>query len=73
MDYLKKVQSFTELHSRKLKEIHSLLPNLAYGDAIQSCTFHKRLLTQCGYKSDIICRYLDQRVQEEAKVFTEAH
>lgn len=59
-----------ELQSRNLKEIHQLLPNLAYGDAISNhALFIRDYLRSCGYKSDIFVRYLDQRVQEEAKVF----
>lgn len=60
----------TQLRSRELKEIHQLLPNLTYGDAISNhaLVIRDRLRT-CGYKSDIFVRYLDSRVEKEAKVF----
>jgi len=54
----------------KLKEIHQLLPNLAYGDAISNQALTIRdYLRRCGYDSDIFVRYLDERVAHEAKIF----
>jgi len=54
----------------KLKEIHQLLPNLAYGDAISNQALTIRdYLRRCGYQSDIFVRYLDERVAHEAKIF----
>lgn len=65
-----RVNLITDSPRKKLKEIHQLLPNLAYGDAISNhALFIRDYLRSCGYKSDIFVRYLDQRVQEEAKVF----
>lgn len=65
-----KSKVLTEPRNRKLKEIHQLLPNMAYGDAISNhALFIRDYLRSCGYKSDIFVRYLDQRLQEEAKVF----
>jgi glycosyltransferase involved in cell wall biosynthesis len=58
------------LKTRKLKEIHQLLPNLGYGDAISNQALAIRdYLRQCAYKSDIFVRYLDERVAHEVKVF----
>lgn len=54
----------------KLKEIHQLLPNLAYGDAISNQALTIRdYLRHCGYHSDIFVRYIDERVAHEAKLF----
>ncbi len=54
----------------KLKEIHQLLPNLNYGDAISNHALTIRdYLRVSGYKSEIFVRYLDDRVAGEAKVF----
>ncbi|MEQ9552826.1 MAG: glycosyltransferase [Coleofasciculus sp. G3-WIS-01] len=54
----------------KLKEIHQLLPNLAYGDAISNQALAIRdYLRRCGYQSDIFVRYIDERVAHEAKLF----
>ncbi|MFP5268873.1 glycosyltransferase [Coleofasciculus sp.] len=54
----------------KLKEIHQLLPNLAYGDAISNQALTIRdYLRCCGYQSDIFVRYIDERVAHEAKLF----
>lgn len=54
----------------KLKEIHQLLPNLAYGDAISNHALGIRdYLRSCGYKSDIFVRYVDEQVAQEAIVF----
>ncbi|WP_446395252.1 glycosyltransferase [Coleofasciculus sp. E1-EBD-02] len=54
----------------KLKEIHQLLPNLAYGDAISNQALAIRdYLRRCGYQSDIFVRYIDERVAHEAKIF----
>ncbi|MDH6102764.1 glycosyltransferase family 4 protein [Umezakia ovalisporum] len=58
------------LSSGKLKEIHQLLPNLAYGDAISNHALAIRdYLRKCGYESNIFVRYLDDRVAQEAKLF----
>jgi glycosyltransferase involved in cell wall biosynthesis len=55
---------------KTLKEIHQLLPNLSYGDAISNHALAIRdYLRRCGYKSDIFVRYLDERVAHEAKLF----
>lgn len=54
----------------KFKEIHQLLPNLAYGDAISNHALAIRdHLRNCGYKSDIFVRYVDEQVAHEAIVF----
>ena len=56
--------------TRRLKEIHQLLPNLAYGDAISNHTLSIRdYLRSAGYKSDIFIRYVDERVSHEARLF----
>ena len=55
---------------RKLKEIHQLVPNLAYGDAISNHALAMRdYLRSLGYESDIFVQYLDERVANKAKVF----
>lgn len=54
----------------KFKEIHQLLPNLAYGDAISNHALAIRdYLRNCGYQSDIFVRYVDEQVAHEAVVF----
>lgn len=54
----------------KFKEIHQLLPNLAYGDAISNHALAIRdYLRNCGYKSEIFVRYVDEQVAHEAIVF----
>ncbi len=54
----------------KLKEIHQLLPNLCYGDAISNhALVIRNYLRRCGYQSEIFVRYVDQRVADEATVF----
>jgi glycosyltransferase involved in cell wall biosynthesis len=59
----------SEPRSGKLKEIHQLLPNFAYGDAISNHALVIRdYLRRCGYKSDIFYRYVDPRVAHEAKL-----
>ncbi|WP_019508169.1 glycosyltransferase [Pleurocapsa sp. PCC 7319] len=56
--------------SGKLNQIHQLLPNLGYGDAISNHALAIRdYLRSCGYKSDIFVSYLDERVAHEAKIF----
>jgi len=56
--------------SRKLKEIHQLIPNLAYGDAISNHALGIRdYFRSIGYESDIFVRYLDERVANEARDF----
>ncbi len=56
---------------RKLDEIHQLLPDLTYGDAISSHAIAmKDYLRTLGYESDIfIVRCSDKHVAREAKVF----
>jgi glycosyltransferase involved in cell wall biosynthesis len=59
-----------KIELQKLKEIHQILPNLSYGDAISNHTLAIRdHLLSGGYKSDIFVRYLDEKVAHEAKVF----
>lgn len=54
----------------RFTEIHQLLPNLAYGDAISNHALAIRdHLRHCGYKSDIFVRYVDEQVAHEAIVF----
>lgn len=66
----KSVTFATPSKGRKLKEIHQLLPNLAYGDAISNHALAIRdYLRCCGYKSEIFVRYVDERVAHEAIVF----
>lgn len=60
----------TQLRSRELKEIHQLLPNLTYGDAISNHALVIRdRLRNCGYNSSIFVKYLDPLVEKEAQVF----
>ena len=60
----------TKSKSSKSKEIHQLLPNLSYGDAISNHALAIREhLRNCGYKSEIFVKYVDERVAHEAKVF----
>ena len=60
----------TQARGGTLKEIHQLLPNLAYGDAISNHALAIRdYLRSCGYKSDIFVRYVDEQVAHEAIVF----
>lgn len=55
---------------KKLEEIHQLLPNLAYGDAISNHAISiKDYLRSCGYKSEIFVKCVDPRVAHEAIVF----
>lgn len=55
---------------RRLQEIHQLLPNLAYGDAISNHALTIRnYLRRCGYASDIFIQYVDERVAREAIAF----
>ena len=53
---------------RRLKEVHQLLPTLAYGDAISNHALairdHCRSL---GYKSDIFASHIDARVAKEGE------
>lgn len=57
-------------YSTKLKEIHQLLPNLAYGDAISNHALAIRdYLRSCGHKSDIFVKYVDEQVANEVTVF----
>ncbi|MBE9079940.1 glycosyltransferase [Romeria aff. gracilis LEGE 07310] len=56
--------------SPQLKEIHQVLPNLAYGDAISNHAIAIRdYLRQQGYYSDIFVRFLDPQVAHQAKTF----
>jgi glycosyltransferase involved in cell wall biosynthesis len=60
----------TKPRAGKLKEIHQLLPNLAYGDAISNQALAIRdYLRSCGYKSEIFVKYVDQQVSHEVIVF----
>jgi glycosyltransferase involved in cell wall biosynthesis len=64
------VTSVPKVKLQRLKEIHQILPNLSYGDAISNHTLSIRdCLRSYGYKSDIFVRYLDEKVAHEAKVF----
>lgn len=66
----KPVAIATQPRGRKLEEIHQLLPNLAYGDAISNHALAIRdYLRRCGYKSEIFVRYVDERVAHEAIAF----
>ncbi|MBV9388350.1 MAG: glycosyltransferase [Chroococcidiopsidaceae cyanobacterium CP_BM_ER_R8_30] len=68
---VEEVRIFPEPQSEtKLKEIHQLLPNLSYGDAISNHALTIRnYLRSWGYKSEIFVRYIDERLTQEAKVF----
>jgi glycosyltransferase involved in cell wall biosynthesis len=67
----KPVASPLQLRAKTLKEIHQLLPNLAYGDAISNHAIEIRnYLRQRGYRSEIFVRYIDHRVAHEATVFS---
>lgn len=60
----------TKHTSGKLQEIHQLLPNLAYGDAISNHALAIRdYLRSNGYKSDIFVRYVDENMAQEAIIF----
>ncbi|MBA4367468.1 MAG: group 1 glycosyl transferase [Desulfobacterium sp.] len=60
----------TRKSSCKLKEIHQLLPNLTYGDAISNHAIEIRnFLRDSGYQSNIYVRYLDDKMATEAVVF----
>ncbi len=60
----------TKPRGGKLKEIHQLLPNLAYGDAISNQALAIRdYLRSSGYKSEIFVKYVDQQVAHEVIVF----
>ena len=64
------VTASATLKRGKLKEIHQLLPNFAYGDAISNHALAIRdYLRSCGYQSDIFVRYVDERVVHEIKLF----
>jgi glycosyltransferase involved in cell wall biosynthesis/ADP-heptose:LPS heptosyltransferase len=55
----------------KPKNIHQMLPNLAYGDAISNeAMFIKRLLLSKGFGSKIFVRYIDDKVAHECEVFS---
>lgn len=57
----------------KLKEIHQLLPNFSYGDAISNQAIAIRnYLRDSGYRSEIFTRYVDPRVIQEVKTLPEA-
>ena len=58
--------------SGKLKEIHQLIPSLAYGDAISNHALAIRdYLRSLGYQSDVFVRHIGERVANEATVFEE--
>lgn len=60
----------TKPRSGTLQEIHQLLPNLAYGDAISNHALTIRdYLRSNGYKSDIFVRYVDEHMAQEAIAF----
>jgi glycosyltransferase involved in cell wall biosynthesis len=60
----------TEPRGGKLKEIHQLLPNLAYGDAISNHALAIRnYLRSCGYKSEIFVKYVDEKIAHEPIIF----
>ncbi|MDP8936037.1 MAG: glycosyltransferase, partial [Cyanobacteriota bacterium] len=64
------VAPLTEHRDKNLQEIHQLLPNLNYGDAISNQALGIRdYLRNLGYKSDIYVRYVEGRVAHEAKAF----
>lgn len=57
----------------KLKEIHQLLPNFSYGDAISNQALAIRnYLRDLGYRSEIFTRYVDPRVIQEVKLLSES-
>lgn len=54
-----------------LAAIHQVLPNLNFGDAISNhAIFIRDQLRGCGYRSEILVRYIDPRVAHECRVFT---
>lgn len=54
----------------KSRSIHQLLPNLSYGDAIsQHALYIRDFIRSRGYRSDILVRYIDPRVQSECKLY----
>jgi glycosyltransferase involved in cell wall biosynthesis len=60
-----------KVHTKgKLREIHQIMPNLFYGDAIsnQACAI-RDYLRQCGYNSEIFVQYLDKTMRGEGTVF----
>lgn len=64
------IATSNQQRSNKLKEIHQLLPNLAYGDAISNHALAIRdHLRDSGYKSDIFVKYLDEKIFDQGKVF----
>ena len=64
------IDSLAQPRPTKLQEIHQLLPNIAYGDAISN---HALAIRDClrhwGYKSEIYTRQVDDRVAHEVKIF----
>lgn len=63
-------QALSAKRDRRLKEVHQLLPNLAYGDAISNQALAIRdCLRTLGYESEVFVRYRDERVANEAKLF----
>lgn len=57
---------------KRLKEIHQILPNLSYGDAISNhaCAV-KEHLRGLGYDSQIYVLYLDEKMRKEGVLFKE--
>lgn len=54
---------------KKPKEIHQILPNLSYGDAISNqAIMIRNYLRQLGYQSDIFVRYVDYSLINEVKI-----
>lgn len=55
---------------RCLKEIHQLLPNITFGDAISNyAIFIRDLLRERGYKSEILVQYFDEFGAQNAQVY----
>jgi glycosyltransferase involved in cell wall biosynthesis len=55
---------------RKIKAVHQLLPNLAYGDAISNEAIQIRdWLRAEGYHSEIFARYIDPRVRNYCRYY----
>ena len=58
--------------NRKLKAIHQLLPDLSFGDAISNqAVLIRDRLRALGYASEIFVKNLDERVQHQARVFSD--
>ncbi len=56
----------------KLKTVHQLLPNLAYGDAISNEAIRIRdWLREDGYASEIFVRHVDPRIASQCRRYAE--